>query len=102
MAAAIVFMTIPGLVIGLIVLAAFDRMGVWAHRRFRLPWRMDGVSAPGIDEMHAILYASKRHELDQRRTSQLLRDDDHGDAAPPHSRVDLDGGKAVIRRVGDA
>jgi Family of unknown function (DUF6191) len=100
--AVVLFMTIPGLVIGLIAFATVDRMGLWANRRFRLPWRKEGLSAPGIDEMHAILYASKRHELDQRRTSMMLPDDERADG----SRVDLDGGTAVIRRdpptMGDA
>ncbi|GAA2615193.1 hypothetical protein GCM10010411_57740 [Actinomadura fulvescens] len=34
-------LTIPGVVIGLVAVAAVDRMGLWAHRRWRVPWRRD-------------------------------------------------------------
>jgi Family of unknown function (DUF6191) len=99
----IVFMTIPGLVILLVVAVAIDRMGLWSNRRLRLPWRTElegrALSAPGLDEMHAIFYAAKRHEIDQRRTSLMLRDEENS-AAPPRTGIDLDGGMAVIRRTG--
>lgn len=101
--ALIVFMTIPGLVLLLIVLVAIDRLGLAANRRLRLPWRREDagrpMSAPAIDEMHAILYATKRHELDQRRTSLMLRDEEK-DGAPPRSEIDLDRGTATIRAQG--
>lgn len=96
-----VFMTIPGLVIALIFFAAIDRMGLWANRRLRLPWRRgeDGraISAVSLDEMDALFYATKRYELDQRRSSLMLRDEEN-DGAPPHSEVDLETGTAIIRR----
>jgi hypothetical protein len=95
----IVFMTVPGGVLTLIVLVAIDRMGLWGHRTLRLPWRRDtdgrAVSAPGIDELHAIFYASKRHEIDQRRTTLMLRDEE-GDGAPARGGIDLEAGTAVI------
>ncbi len=98
--ALIVFMTVPGLVLLLIVLVAIDRMGLAANRRLRLPWRKEDagrpMSAPAIDEMHAVLYAAKRHELDERRTSLMLRDEEN-DGAPPRGAVDLDRGTATIR-----
>ncbi|RAY11493.1 hypothetical protein DPM19_29755 [Actinomadura craniellae] len=93
--AVLVFLTIPGLVLALVAFAAVDRMGLWAHRRIRLPWIRDGeraMSAPGLDELHAIFYAGKRHEIDQRRTSLVLRDEE-GDG----SLIDLDGGTALLR-----
>lgn len=97
--AVIVFMTIPGVVLLLVTMVAIDRMGLAAHRRLRLPWRTEEagrpLSAPGLDELHAILYATKRHELDQRRTSLVLRDDEH-DGAPPHTQVDLTRGTATV------
>lgn len=96
--------SIPGLVLMLIVFAAIDRMGRAANRRLRLPWRRDEsgrpMAATGIDEMHAIFYAMKRHELDQRRTSLMLREEE-GDGAPPRTTVDLDGGTATVRRRGE-
>jgi hypothetical protein len=93
--------TIPGLVLGLVVLAAIDRMGLWANRRLRLPWRRDeqgrGVSAVGVDELSAFFQGTKRQQLDDKRSSLVLRDEEN-DGAPPRSTVDLDGGTAVIRR----
>ncbi|MCD0451707.1 DUF6191 domain-containing protein [Actinocorallia sp. API 0066] len=98
--AVVLFLTVPGLVLLLVVLAAVDRLGLAAHRRLRLPWRTEeqgrAVSAAGIDELQALFHATKRYELDQRRTSLMLRDEE-GDGAPPRTRIDLDGGTAVIR-----
>jgi hypothetical protein len=94
--------SMPGLVILLVVVAGIDRIGQSANRRLRLPWRKEEsgrpLAASGIEEMHAILYAAKRHELDQRRTSLMLRDEE-ADGAPPRSTVDLDRGTAVIRNI---
>jgi hypothetical protein len=95
----VVFLTIPGLAILLILLAAVDGLGMWAHRRVGLPWRKNSerpLSAPGLDEMHAMLYAGKRQELDHKRSSLMMRDDTE-DSAPPRSSVDLDRGRAIIR-----
>jgi Family of unknown function (DUF6191) len=104
MAAALALMfaiSIPGLVLLLVLLASIDRLGVAAGRRLRLPWRRaeEGrpLAAPGIDELNALFYATKRYELDERRTSLMLRDEE-GDGAPPYSVVDLDAGTAVIRK----
>ena len=93
--------SIPGLVILLVVFAAIDRMGLAVGRRLRLPWRTEEsgrpMSAAGVDELQAIFYSTKRYELDERRTSLMLRDE-AGDGAPPRSEVDLDSGTATIRR----
>jgi hypothetical protein len=93
--------SIPGLVILLVVVAGIDRMGRSANRRFRLPWRRgeEGrpLAASGLDELNAFFTATKRHELDQRRISLVLRDEE-GDGAPPRSEVDLDAGTAIIRK----
>ena len=103
MAAVLVLMSIisvPGLVLLLFGIATVDRIGLAANRRLRLPWRKaeDGrpMAAVGIDELHAIYYAGKRHELDERQSSLMLRDEE-GDGAPPRSEVDLDAGAAIIR-----
>lgn len=55
------------------------------------------MTAAGLDELQAFYYAAKRHEIDQRQTSLMLRDDEN-DGAPPRSVVDLDAGRATIRR----
>lgn len=95
------FMTIPGLVLGLVAFAALDRAGLWAHRRFRLPWRRDEVGRPisaiAVGELDAFFHGTHRHQQEQRRSSLMLRDEEN-DGAPPRSRVDLDAGTAVVRR----
>jgi len=98
--AVLFFMTIPGLAVGLVALAALDRLGLWLHGRSGLPWYRDGrrpAPAPGLDELQAVFYSSTRHTIDQRRAELVLRDDEH-DAAPPHAGVDLDGRRVVITR----
>ncbi|MEU9017027.1 DUF6191 domain-containing protein [Actinomadura sp. NPDC048394] len=96
-------MTIPGLVIGLVGFAVLDRAGLWAHRRFRLPWRRDEVGRPvtavAVGELDAFFHGTHRHQQEQRRSSLMLRDEED-DGAPPRGRVDLDAGTAVVRRPG--
>jgi hypothetical protein len=92
------FMTLPGLVVGLVALAAVDRAGRWVSGRSGLPWYRDGrrpAPAPGLDELQALFYASKRPAIEQRRLELVLRDDQQ-DGAPPRIRNDLDAGRAVI------
>ncbi|MBB1244709.1 hypothetical protein GL263_14200 [Streptomyces durbertensis] len=87
-----VFMTLPGLVILLIGVAFVERvlLPLWGGDRG------GGVSATGFETLHASLLPGKEHELRQRETMTLLREEE-GDGAPPHSTVDLGQGKAVIR-----
>ncbi len=99
--AVVFFMTIPGLAVGLVLLAALDRFGVWVHGRSGLPWYRDGhraAPAAGFDELHAIFQASKRQQIERRKLESVLRDDEH-DGAPPHFRIDLDEGRSVIVRA---
>ncbi|WP_341865467.1 DUF6191 domain-containing protein [Kitasatospora cheerisanensis] len=51
--------------------------------------------------MHALLYAGKRVQLEQRRIELVLRDDEH-DGAPPRTGIDLAAGTARLRRPGAA
>ncbi|MFB4305777.1 DUF6191 domain-containing protein [Actinomadura sp. GTD37] len=94
-------MTIPGLVLGLVVFAVLDRAGLWAHRKFRLPWRRDEagrpVSAIAVGELDAFFHGTHRHQQDQRNSSLMLRDEEN-DAAPPRTRIDLTTGTARIHR----
>ncbi|TDD29470.1 hypothetical protein E1287_30880 [Actinomadura sp. KC06] len=101
--ALIVFMTIPGLVIALVAFAVLDRAGLWANRRFRLPWRRDEtgrpVSAVAVGELDVFFHGTHRHQQEQRRTSLILRDEEN-DGAPARTRVDLDAGTATVRLQG--
>lgn len=99
--AVVFFMTIPGLAAGLVLLAALDRFGLWVHGRSGLPWYRDGhrpAPAAGFDELQAAFQSGKRHTIERRRLESVLRDDEH-DGAPPHFRIDLGEGRAVIVRA---
>lgn len=93
-------MSLPGLVVLLVVLAALERFGLWASNRSWLPWRRNRegtpVSAAGFEEMDAFFIAGKRHELDERKHSLMMRQDEE-DGAPPLMKVDLDGNRIVLR-----
>jgi hypothetical protein len=93
-------MSLPGLVFLLVLVAALERLGLWASGRSWLPWRRtrEGtpVSAAGFEEFDAFMGAGKRHELDQRNHSLVMRED-QDDGAPPAMKVDLDGNRIVLR-----
>jgi hypothetical protein len=98
--ALVFFLTLPGLVVGLTVLAVVDRLGWWVSGRSRLPWFRDGrrpASAAGLDELQAMFHAGKRHSIERRDQERVLRDDEH-DGAPPISSIDLEAGRAIIIR----
>ncbi len=92
--------SIPGLVCLLTVIAILDQLALRAGKARWIPWRGTGregqISATGFEQLHATFAAGKQNELDERKTSLMLRDD-QGDGAPPRSRVDLDGGRAVLQ-----
>ncbi|MBD0843202.1 MULTISPECIES: DUF6191 domain-containing protein [unclassified Streptomyces] len=94
------FMTLPGLVVLLTVLAFVDQLLLRAGRAGALPWRnaarQGQVSATGFEQLHAALSPGKQHELKERQSSLVMRDDEE-DGAPPRSTVDLTRGTAVIR-----
>lgn len=96
-------MTIPGLVCALVLLAALERFGSWLGGRSRLPWRRGSgrpLSATGLDEVTALFYATKHHELAQRRTELMLRYDE-GDGAPRRFRLDPGDDRSTVT-VGSA
>ncbi|MFE7132719.1 DUF6191 domain-containing protein [Streptomyces sp. NPDC057638] len=94
----IVFMTLPGLVIILVVIAFADQI-MRATGRGK---RRGQVSATGFEQLHATFSPGKQSELKERQSALLLRDDEE-DGAPPHrSTVDLEGGHAVVRLPGRA
>ncbi|WP_371517863.1 DUF6191 domain-containing protein [Kitasatospora sp. NBC_01300] len=92
-------MSIPGLVCALVVLAVVDQLALRARRSRWVPWRGTGregqISATGFEQLHAQFAAGKQHELDERGTTLMLRDEE-GEGAPPRTKVDLAGGKAVV------
>ncbi|KJS55223.1 hypothetical protein VM98_14650 [Streptomyces rubellomurinus subsp. indigoferus] len=58
-----------------------------------------GLGATATEELHALFNANKRVQIEQRQTRLLLRDDDHGDGAPPRGlRIDLDNGTVTVPR----
>lgn len=97
----LVFMTLPGLVLLLTALALVDQVLLQAGRARLLPWRTGArqgqVSATGFEQLHATFSVGKQHELTERQSVLMLRDDDEDGAPPNRSEVDLERGAAVIR-----
>ncbi len=85
-------MSLPALVLVLFVLAGVERFV--RRRKGGMP-----MSAAGVSELGATFEAGKRDEIEYRKEERQLRDD-ASDAAPPRSRVDLDGGTAVLKVPG--
>ncbi|MFD9538624.1 DUF6191 domain-containing protein [Streptomyces sp. NPDC060022] len=96
-----VFMTLPGLVVVLTVLAFVDQLLLRAGRAGVLPWRNGArqgqISATGFEQLHASFSPGKQSELKERQSALLMRDDEEDGAPPNRTTVDLDGGTAVIR-----
>lgn len=97
----LVFMTLPGLVILLTVLAFVDQLLLRAGRAGLLPWRNGArqgqISATGFEQLHATFSPGKQSELKERQSALLLRDDEEDGAPPNRTLVDLEGGTAVVR-----
>jgi hypothetical protein len=96
--AVVFFMTIPGLAVILVALAALDRLGLWLRGRSGLPWYRDGhrpAPAAGLDEFQAVFHSSTRHVIERRRAELALRDDGH-DGAPPQALIDTGRQPVVI------
>ncbi|MEV6994997.1 DUF6191 domain-containing protein [Streptomyces sp. NPDC093228] len=99
--ASLVFMTLPGLVILLTVLAFVDQLLLRLGRAGILPWRNGArqgqISATGFEQLHASLSPGKQSELKERQSALLMRDDEEDGGPPNRTTVDLDGGTAVVR-----
>jgi hypothetical protein len=90
-------LTLPGLVLALLAVAAVDQMMLRLHGRGLVPWRRDSqVSSTGFDLLHAALSPGKADELAERRHHELVRDEE-AEGAPSRSTVDLDAGVARLR-----
>jgi hypothetical protein len=82
-------MSFPALVVGLFLLAVVEK--ITRRRKKGTP-----ISAAGFGELGATFEMGIRDEIEYRKEERQLRDDE-GDAAPPRSRIDLDGGTAVLK-----
>src|SRR5262249_32926730 len=94
-------MTIPGLAVILVALAALDRLGAWLRGRSGPPWYHDGyrpAPATGPGEVQAMFHSRPRHGIGRRRAELVLRDDGH-DGAPPRTVAGPGGQPMVIRYV---
>ncbi|MEU9060536.1 DUF6191 domain-containing protein [Streptomyces sp. NPDC048430] len=96
-----VFMTLPGLVVGLTLLAFVDQLLLRAGRAGVLPWRNGArqgqISATGFEQLHASFSPGKQNELKERQSALLMRDDEEDGAPPNRTTVDLAMGTAVVR-----
>jgi hypothetical protein len=88
-------MTLPGLVVILVVVSALEAVIVRRRRRSGVTGARHHVAQVGFDALGTALVPSTRHKLDHDEFQMLRRDDD-GAAASPHSRVDLDRGVALL------
>lgn len=76
-------LSLPGLVVLLIVLAAVER---WSRKDTQ-------ASAVGFEELDAFFSGGKRLELEDRKSQSLMRDEEESGA------LDLDGGGVrIVRR----
>jgi hypothetical protein len=95
------FMTLPGVVIMLTLLAFGDQLLLRMGRAGALPWRNSArqgqISATGFEQLHASLSAGKQHELKERQSALVLPDNEDDGAPPNRTTVDLIGGTAVVR-----
>jgi hypothetical protein len=96
-AAGVLFaLTLPGLVVLLVVLAAVEH--AWSRAGARSPLHRrerHSLSAAGMDVFSSALSPGAAVDLEQRRVREMFRDDAE-DGAPPYRRIDLDSGVAVI------
>ena len=90
-------MTLPGLVLGLVAFAIVGHVvGRQRRGRGRQERARRSAGAIGLEGLAGILDPGKAHELEQRQSESLLREED-ADGAPPRSHVDLDAGVARLR-----
>ena len=88
-------MTLPGLVVILVVVSALEAVVVRRRRRCGVTGARHHVAQVGFDALGTALVPSTKYKLEHDEFQMLRRDDD-GAAASPHSRVDLDRGVALL------
>lgn len=99
---ALVAMTIPGLAILLIALAAVEVLWNRLTGSRLLPWTRPRsgtpVAAAGFEEVTAAFQGTKHVEFEQRMTT-LMHRETPSDGAPPRDEIDLGAGAArLVRR----
>ena len=97
MGAGVLFaLTLPGLTVLLVLLAAAEHL--WSRFGRRSPLyrrKRSALYAGGMDVFSAALFPGKAVDLEQQRVRELTRDDVQ-DGAPPYTRIDLDSGVAHL------
>ena len=100
--ASVLFLTLPGLVILLTVLAIVDQILFRAGRAGLLPWRNSArqgqVASTGFEQLHATFSPGKHEELKARASTLILRDDEEDGAPPGQSQIDLDAETVTMYR----
>ena len=89
-------LTLPGLVVLLVVVAAAE--DVWARLGRRSPLygrERHALSAGGVDVFSAALFPGRAVDLEEQRVRELTRDDVEN-GAPPNGGIDLDSGVAYV------
>jgi hypothetical protein len=92
----LVALTIPGVTVLLVALALVERAASGLRRASPLYRRRRyAVASAGADVLGAALEPGRAIDADERRVSEVFREDET-DGAPPRSRVDLDAGVAHL------
>jgi hypothetical protein len=89
-------LTLPGLVVLLVAVAAAEQLWSRFERTSPLYRRnRHALSAGGMDVFSAALFPGKAIDLEEQRVRELTRDDVEN-GAPPYGRIDLDSGIAYL------
>ncbi len=88
----VIAMSLPGLVLLLVVVAAVEG---FRNRRLRSQ-ELTPAAGTGVQELEAFFSGTKRAEIETRASVSLMRDDEQESGAPPRVRVDLGKGTATI------
>jgi hypothetical protein len=92
----LVSLTLPGVVLLLIAVAAAEQAWSRLGRRSRISGRRrPALSAGGMDVFSAALDPGRAADLEEQRSRAVTREDVR-DGAPPRARIDLASGTALL------
>ena len=92
----LVSLTLPGLVLLLVGVAAVEQIWSRLGRRSRISWRpRSSLSAGGMDVFSAALDPGRATDLEEQRSRAVTREVVR-DGAPPWGRIDLAWGTALL------